>query len=366
MTSSRPLLLAILGACLPAHAQDALPEKARLAFGEDWSAGTIDPARWYVLRKKWGNGNHGVVPENVRVEREKDRNVLVCEAHGDLYDGPVAGLWGKKARVGGVIVSKPFFLSGRFEIVMKVGSTEGHDGGPADPRRPAGSVPALWTFGYRWVEVGRERKDEFVAEAPLYNPHMKAYGTGANEYWSELDFPEFGKGGDFTKAMYNTFCQNRHESKLFDIGFAGDGKYHTYVTEWRTRLEPLREITDAQVVEHAGYWWVKDKAVPFDRYLGNPLKRLAKDRHALYTGERAVHWLDGKKVGENARFVPSMPAQLNLGVWLPDWAGAAPWKTSRMSVASVKVWQYADPGDARGVITQDITNNFDKDGCELR
>ena len=86
-------------------AQEAVPpppKQARLAFEEDWAAGTIDPAKWYRLRKKWGNGNHGVVPENVRIEADtvggKKRNVLVCEAHGDRYDGPIVGLWGKKAR----------------------------------------------------------------------------------------------------------------------------------------------------------------------------------------------------------------------------------------------------------------------------
>lgn len=350
--------------------QDPLPEKARLAFAEDWSAGKIDAAKWYVLRKKWGNGNHGVVPENVRVERDtvdgKERSVLVCEAHGDLYDGPVVGLWGKKNRVGGVIVSKPFFASGRFEVVMKIGSTDPQPGGPADPRQPKGSVPAIWTYGYRWVEVDRARKDEFVPGAPLYNPFMKAYGIGANEYWSELDFPEWGKDGDFTKAMYNTFCQNRHESKFFDIGFAADGKYHTYVTDWRTKLEPLPDLSDAQVVEHEGCFWVKDKAVPFNLYLGNPLKKLGKDRYALYAGAKGTHWIDGKKVGENLKFVPSMSAQLNLGVWLPDWAGPAAWKTAHVRIASVRIWQYDDPGDARGILTQDITDNFDREGRELR
>ena len=44
-----------------------LPANARVAFTEDWSTGAIDPKKWYVLRKKWGDGNHGVVPENVAV-----------------------------------------------------------------------------------------------------------------------------------------------------------------------------------------------------------------------------------------------------------------------------------------------------------
>jgi hypothetical protein len=348
---------------------DPLPEKARLAFEEDWSSGRIDPARWYALRKKWGAGNHGVVPENVRIEKDvvdgKPRNVLVCEAHGDAYDGPVVGLWGRKERVGGVLVSKPFFASGRFEVAMKIGRAAPYADGPADPRKPSGCVPAIWTFAYRWVEVSRKPVDDFVPGAPLYNPFIKAYGIGANEYWSELDFPEFGKNGDFSRAMYNTFSPGRHDSRMFDVGFAADGEWHTYVTDWRTKLVPLPEVTDAHVVQHGGFWWVKDKAVPFESYLAHPLKRLGPNRYAAYAGDRATHWIDGRKVGENRRFVPAYAAQLNLGVWLPDWAGPARWKTADVRFASIRIWQYDDPGDVRGILTEDIGDNFDPQGREL-
>jgi hypothetical protein len=61
-----------------------------------------------------------------------------------------------------------------------------------------------------------------------------------------------------------------------------------------------------------------------------------------------------------------MAAQLNLGVWLPDWAGPVPWETATVSFASVKVWQYGDPGDVRGVITGDIKDNFDRAGRERK
>lgn len=75
--------------------------------------------------------------------------------------------------------------------------------------------------------------------------------------------------------------------------------------------------------EHLGLHWVRDKAVPFDRSLGNPLRRLGADQCAVCTGVRADHWVDGRKVGENSRFVPVMAAQRTLGVWLPAWAGPA-------------------------------------------
>ncbi|MCA9068852.1 MAG: hypothetical protein KDA84_08015, partial [Planctomycetaceae bacterium] len=100
-------------------------------------------------------------------------------------------------------------------------------------------------------------------------------------------------------------------------------------------------------------------------YLGNPLKRIGPNQYAVYQGDKVTHWLDGQKVGENTKFVPAMAAQLNLGIWLPKWAGPTPWKTARVSFASVKVWQYGDPGDVRGILTDDITNNFDAQGREL-
>lgn len=348
-----------------------LPETARLVLDEDWSSGTIDPARWYVPRRHWeDNGNNGVVPENVRIGRDvvngREQNVLVCEAHGDRYDGPVVGRAGKKTRVGGMVVSKAFFASGRYEVVMKVGSAERRDGGPADPHRPKGAVPAVWTYAYRWVAVPHGKRDEFVPKTPLYNPLMQRAGGGANEYWSEIDFPEFGKRGNFDLGLYNTFCQNRAESKEFDVSAAIDGRYHKLTTEWRTELRPLKGVVDAQVVKAEGYYWVRDKAVPFDRYCGDPLKRLGRDDYAVYAGARVDHWIDGRKVAENTRYVPAMAAQLTMGVWLPHWGGEAPWATATVSFASVKVWQFDDPADVRDVLTGDVSDNFDKEGRAAR
>jgi len=347
-----------------------LPSGAKLAFEEDWGSGKIDAKRWYVPRKKWGQGNNGVSPENVRIERDvvagKEKQVLVCQANGDLYDGPVVGYDGQRTRVGGIVVTQGFFASGRYEVVMKIGGTEKREGGPEDPMRPKGAVPAVWTYGYRYVSVPKDGMDAFHRTEPLYNPYMKAYGDGVNEYWTELDFPEFGKGGDFDKALYNTFLQNKHQPKTFDVKSMIDGKYHTLTTEWRTRLMPIDGVTDAQVEEKDGYHWVQDREIPFNRYFGNPLKRLGKDRYAVYSGDRVDHYIDGKKVAENLVFVPSMAAQLTMGVWLPGWGGAAPWTQATTSFASVKVWQFGDEGDVRGIIMQNIDDNYGADGSPLK
>jgi len=355
----------------PVRAEDAtevpaLPAKAELALEEDWSSGAIDDQTWYRPRKKWGGGNHGVVPENVFITTDNVsgsiQNVLECRAHGDRYQGDIVGLWGKPQRVGGVLVSQRYFASGRFEVVLKIGAKEKHAGGPIDPMRPKGAIPAVWTFAYRFVEGDNTKQEDFVASAPLYNPHMPAYGIAANEYWSELDFPEFGKAGKFDSAMYNTFLQKQHDNRFFDVSQAIDGDYHTYTTQWRTQLTPLPDIRDDQVVEAEGYWWVKDKAIPFDKYYGNPLLRRGQDDYLLYEGKIAEHWIDGEKVGENTRWVPAMAAQLTMGVWLPDWAGPADWETASMRIASVKVWQFADEGDICHVLKGNLDNNFRKDG----
>jgi hypothetical protein len=351
------MILAALALSL--FAQDGelppLPKGATLVLDESWTNGTIDPARWYRPRKHWGQGNNGVIPENVRVEREGARWILVCEAHGDLYDGPSVGFEGRKDRVGGIVVSKSFFASGRYSISVRLGSPP-----------PSGAVPAIWTYAYRYLSVGRDRMKTFVPEEPLYNPLMERYGDGTNEYWSELDFPEFGKGGRFERALYNAFCQTKEHSMSFDVAPVSDGAFHVLTTEWRTALEPIDGVSDAQVVEQDGKWWVRDPQIPFDRYLGNPLVRLEKDRYAVPRGVKAEHWLDGKKVGENTRFVPCMAAQLTLGVWLPNWGGPAPWKSASVSFGPVRVWQYQDSGDVRGVLTEDLKDTFDPQGHPRR
>ncbi len=325
-----PVLLAILLSGADDAAPGPLPAGATLVCNETWASGKLDPERWYTPRKMWGKGNNGVVPENVRVVKEGDRTLLVCEARGDAYDGPGVGYDGRKDRVGGVLVSKAFYASGRFEVVVRIG-------GPSAPKRPAGCVPAIWTYAAR-----------------------------GDDLLSELDFPEFGKGGNFEKALYNAYCQTLEETAVGDVSTVLDGGFHTLTTDWRTRLDPIEGVTEGQVKEQAGYWWIQDKAVPFDRYRGNPLKRLDKDRYAVYSGALARHWVDGKKTAENTKAVPCMAAQLTLGVWLPNWAGPAAWKTASVAFASVKIWQYGDPGDVRRVLTEDLRDNFEVDGTPRR
>ncbi|MDD2597614.1 MAG: hypothetical protein PHO37_00105 [Kiritimatiellae bacterium] len=340
-----------------------MPQGAKLVFEEDWSTGRIDSDKWYALHKRWGEGNHGVVSQNVFIAQDivgsVTKNVLVCRGHGDRYAGSVTGWKGNVQRVGGVIVSKSFFASGRYEVVMKIGSESTNPDGPEDPKRPIGMVPAIWTYAYRWVGAGNSDPEDFNQSNPLYNPYVK------NEYWSEIDFPEFGKGQELESGLYNTFLNRNHQSLQFCTKSAIDGKYHVFTSIWRTHLVALDGVTDSQVTMSGGFWWVQDKAISFSKYCGNPLKRLGKDQYAVYMGKEVTHFIDGRFVGKNLTHVPAMAAQLNIGVWFPRWGGLAPWAESTISVASVKVWQFYDPGDVRGVLTDDIPANMDKSGNPL-
>lgn len=243
---------------------------AELVFEEDWSSGVIDPDKWYRLHRRWGQGNHGVVTQNVYLAQDRvegvQRNVLICRGHGDQYDGPVVGWNGHPSRVGGVIVTKPFFASGKYEVVMKIGSTERSPDGPQNPVRPVGMVPAIWTYAYRWVGAKGADPKVFHRSNPLYNPYLK------NEYWSEIDFPEFGKNQELETGLYNAFLNKTHQSRTFSTEAAIAGRYHTFTTIWRTHLVPMPDVSDDQVVESEGYWWVQDKAVPFSTYRGSPLE----------------------------------------------------------------------------------------------
>lgn len=339
-----------------------MPEGTKLVLDEDWSSGRIDPERWYSLRKQWGQGNAGVVPENLAIVKDTvagaSKNVLRCTANGDQYDGSIVGQRGMKKRVGGVLVSKQHFASGRFEVVLKIGDRE-------NPK-PQGMVPAIWTYGYRLVRVAEDLSDNFIAKQPLYHPYLQEWGKGMAFYWSEIDFPEFGKAGEYARPMYNTFLNKQKHSRTFDVHGAADGGYHTYTTEWRTHLVPIDGVKDSQVAEAEGFAWVQDKAIPYEKYWGAPLKKIGADQYAVYSGLSATHWIDGKYVGTNTELVPAMSGQLNLGVWLPEWAGAAPWRSMSISIASVKVWQYGDPGDVRGILTEDIRDSFDEAGQPLK
>ena len=326
-------------------------------FFEDWGSAKIDSLKWYSPRKKWGNGNNGVIPENLKFEKDtvfgKEKTVLSFYGNGDAYTGSLSGLNGNKARVGSMLVSKRFFASGVYEIVFKIGDSE--------KGKPVGMIPAIWTYAYRFVKHSEDKYKKFDSKNPAYHPVLDKHKWGGCEYWSEIDFPEFGKNQELNKALFNTFMNANFHSQIIPTPTVTDGKYHTMKMTWQTELIPI-EITDSQVAEDGGLWWVQDEKVKFENYRGNPLKRLGKDKYSVYAGKEVLYELDGKVIGRSTSFIPAMAAQLNLGVWFPEWGGKAPWERAKMSISSVKITPLNNSGDCFGFLVDDLKDNFDKSG----
>src|SRR5436190_2234538 len=80
-----------------------------------------------------------------------------------------------------------FFASGLFETSIRLGLP-----------LPKGAVPAVWTYAYRGAAGGKP------------------------EHLSELDFPEFGKGGVFEKALYNAYCGVKEDTVTADVAAVVD------------------------------------------------------------------------------------------------------------------------------------------------
>lgn len=327
-------------------------------FEETWESAKLDPGKWYSPRKKWGNGNNGVIPENIKFEKDivfgKEKNVLSFYGNGDNYQGSLSGLNGSKNRVGSLLISKRFFASGVYEIVFKIGDSE--------KGKPVGMVPAIWTYAYKFVKHREGQYKKFDPKNPAYHPVLDKHKWGGCEYWSEIDFPEFGKNQQLDKALFNTFMNANFHSQTISTPNVMDGKYHTMKMTWNTELKPLPGVKDNQVVKEGGYWWVQDEKVPFGKYRGNPLKKLDSDTYSVYSGKEIIYELDGQVIGRSKSFVPSMAAQLNLGVWFPDWGGKAPWERAKMSVASIKITPLNNSGDCFGFLVDDLKDNFDKSG----
>lgn len=331
-------------------------------FLEDWSSGKIDPSKWYMPRSKWGNGNNGVIPENLEFSKDivlgKEKTVLNFYGNGDEYNGSLVGFNGAKNRVGSLLVSKRFFASGTYEIVFKISNSE--------KGKAIGMVPAIWTYAYKFVKHRKGMYKKFDAKNPSYHPILDKHKWGGCEYWSEVDFPEFGKKQNLEKALFNTFLNANFHSQTIDTPSVLDGKYHTIKMTWTTELKPLPEATDKLVAEENGLWWVQSDKIPFEKFRGNPLKKLGKDQYSVYKGKELIYELDGKVLGGSKSFVPAMAAQLSVGMWLPDWGGKAPWSRAKMSISSIKISPLNDKGDCFGFLNEDLKDNFNIYGEKIK
>ncbi len=250
----------------------------KVLFFDDFSGPKLDTSKWVAGLHHWGRDNRGVVPENVRTgtvtDEGKKISVLVTEAHGDRYTGPVKGVQKAEGngplgqpqtyrrvedgtRVGGLVWTRSRWGGGRYEVRMK--------------NLPLpGGCSCIWNY--------------FQAEKDYteIDIEMPANGKASGADWSRW-------------AGLNTYYPDETQinERRADLGFPqNDGRFHVYRWDW------------------------------YDGTNGRP---------------RVDFYLDGKLVHRATDKVPRSPAQLWVGNWPAVWSGDFQYDTQYLYVDWVKI-----------------------------
>ena len=268
-------------------------------FYDDFRSGKVDPARWFAANKNWGGKdkatgedyNGGVVPENLYVRD----GVLCCEAHGNQYEGEIAGIAkngdvrpdGK--RVGACAVTKDYFASGSYEICAKVAPSKG-------------VCCTMWTFEYEELYKGDEgapanlKDDEYFVVNHEIDIEMPGRPGSAHEDIS------------YNYALCNTWVgENEGEYLASHMRLPepqDDGEFHTYRFDW-----------------HTG------------------------DKDGTIT-PRVEFYFDGVPVVTNYTYIPYKAGRLWVGAWFPNgWAGTPDFDTDVFQVKYVKIIPFHEEND---------------------
>ena len=294
--AGRLVALGALACAAGAFAQAPYVAPTDDMFYDDFSSGIVDPAKWYAANKNWGGKdastgedyNGGVVPANLGVRD----GILRCTAHGNLYEGDVAGIAknGKPRadgkRVGACAVTREYYASGSYEIRARVAPV-------------TGVCCTMWTFEY----------EELYPGDPGFQGHGDYYVVN-----HEIDIEMPGRPGSahtgisYEYALCNTWVGekgNEYTSSHMRLpGPQDDGAFHTYRFDWHT---------------------------------GDAAGTVAP---------RVEFYFDGVPVVTNATHVPTKAGRLWVGAWFPNgWAGTPDFDTSVFEVDYVKIIPFHEEND---------------------
>jgi len=188
------------------------------AFLDDFTDG-VNKENWYIGDQAWGNGNGGVVPENVSYT---DDGILQLRGNGGYYQqGEVKGVGDVKdgRYTGAALISKFLVGPGRYEIKMKV-----------LPR--LGACTAFWTFAY---EFDNELNHEIDIELPGGNR------SGNVSFENILNT-------NYTKET-ESISQDTKVSDIFkdQSVYLNDGEWHTFGFDWYTAPEKVVYSLDGKI-----------------------------------------------------------------------------------------------------------------------
>ncbi|MEI3536615.1 MAG: glycoside hydrolase family 16 protein [Bacilli bacterium] len=181
-------------------------------FFDDFSNG-VDFSSWYIANHAWGNGNGGVVPENVHYT---DNGILYLQGNGKYYsDGDIKGVGDIKdgRYTGAALISKFNVKPGRFEIKMK-------------PLPRQGACTAFWTFAYQFTDDIENKNHEIDIELPGGSQ------TGIPTFENVLNT---NYNTETKKQSYDTNLKNIFDQNIY----LNDGNYHVFGFDWYTILKWL-------------------------------------------------------------------------------------------------------------------------------
>lgn len=348
------IILIALSMCLPLSAS---PDAKKEGFSEDWSNGIVN-GRWLALRKQWGEGNNGCVPELISFEDDVvdgvKKKVLVLTMQGTKTKSSINGVTKveggyidstKPQKVGAMIATADYFASGSYEVKMKIGKTN-----DTPPKPPVGIVPTIHFFHYEEHPAGKDNPDGSLMNPlnPLYQPRYResleeeGYYSAVN---AEIDAPEIKFNDNGIIGSYNTYLSTVQSSiniQKVDLPDILDGKYHTFRTEWHTKLVPT-DLKDDQVSPRGFYYYAANS--PDSLLQGWPVVKKADCKWYVYQGASVTYYLDGKKIAESTEKVPFISCRVNIGGWFADWAGIPDWDEVKMYVSNIKITPFNDEGD---------------------
>lgn len=192
------------------------------AFFDDFTNG-IDYDKWMIGSGAWGNGNGGVVPENVFYTED---GVVILRGNGMYYArGEVKGLGVLKdgRNTGSVLISKFKVRPGHYEVKMK-------------PLPRLGACTAFWTYTNRLPTV-YEVNDNHEIDIEL--PGGKT--SNAISFKNVLNTNYVTEGMNISKDISLADVTDGNTINL------ADGQFHTFGFDWYTDPEVVIYSVDGHI-----------------------------------------------------------------------------------------------------------------------
>ncbi|MGI6714446.1 MAG: glycoside hydrolase family 16 protein [Bacilli bacterium] len=191
-------------------------------FFDDFSDGVAFDD-WNIGAGAWGNGNGGVIPENVFYT---DAGHLLLRGHGQYYTrGEVRGLGSLKdgRNTGAALISKFATGPGHYEVKMK-------------PLPRQGACTAFWTYMNRLVDGQAERDNH---EIDIELPGGNRRGV--------ISFKNILNTNYVTESLMISSDISVFEATAGKTAYLNDNQFHTFAFDWYTDPEMVVYSLDGYV-----------------------------------------------------------------------------------------------------------------------